>query len=326
LGLALTLQGLAAFAVNATPTYNISTSSADLGVVTSGTTGDTVFRIDPTAGSVTVISGTAQRSSSSSTRAMVTISCTARVAGDCTKNVNVQLATVGSPTGRARTLTRITFTMGTATLAGGPGPPGIAAFTIAPIGANASKTFFVGADLGIAGDDSGLPTGAAESDVSISAAETPPGTPPAATAGGTGRFTATVIRSIAISKTSDLVFGRIIRPNTGSGSVTIDPTSGARTAVNVQTLDTPSPSRAAFSITGEGGQAFAVTMPATVQMTGPQTLTLTTASSASATPSLSGTLGSQGSFVLGIGATAPLSSTTPTGDYSGSFTVTVAYN
>ena len=322
LGAALLLLALASGGV-AAPVYTIqATQSADLGVVTSAIAGDTVFRVDPTSGAVTTISGTATRTAGGTTRAVVTVSCAATDPGDCTKNVNVRLGPVGSASGRARNLTRLTFTMGTATLAGGPGAPGSASFTIAPIGPNSSKTFFVGGDMGIAGDDSGLPTGLAESDFFAWAAESP--TPP--TGGAIGRFQARIIRSIAIAKTSDLVFGRISKPPTGLGTVTIDATTGLRTTAGAQGFDSPTPSRAAFSVTGEGGQTFTVTVPPSFQMTGPQPMTVTLTSSAGASPTLGGVLGSQGSLTFGVGGSAPVDSTTPPGDYSGSFTVTVAYN
>ena len=254
----------------------------------------------------------------------MTISCTASVAGDCTKNVTISLASARFADGcRARALTRTAFFMGTATLAGAPPPPTSVSFTIAGVGASSSKTFFVGADMGVAGDDSGLPTGSAEADFSINAAEASGGP----TASGTGRFLATVIRSIAISKLSDLVFGRVATPASGSGTVTIDATTGAQSSTNgIATFASPAPSRAAFSVTGEGGQAFSVTAPASFVMTGPQTLTVTTATSVTGSPLLSGSLGSAGSFTFGVGGSAPISSTTLNGDYAGSFTVTVAYN
>ncbi|THD65402.1 DUF4402 domain-containing protein [Phenylobacterium sp.] len=325
LSLALAIQGLA-FAAQAASSYTVQVSpNVDLGVVTSAASGDTVFRVDPSTGAVTSISGSATRSSSASTHAVVTISCTPAVTGDCAKNVTVALASAGAPSGRARALTRIAFTMGTAVLAGGPGPPGgsAASFTIAPIGPNSSKTFFVGADMGVAGDDSGLPTGLAEADFSVNMTEATTNV----TSSATGRFLATIIRSIAISKLSDLVFGRVATPPTGSGTVVIDPSTGARSSSNgVATFASPVPSRAAFNVSGEGGQAFSVTVPASFVMSGPQSMTVTTSSSVTGTPLLSGSLGSAGSFTFGVGGSAPISSTTPNGDYSGSFTVTVAYN
>ena len=322
LGATLFLQSLGG-AADAAPVYTVQiTQNADLGTITSAATGDTVFRVDPTSGAVTTISGTATRASGGTTRATVTVSCAASVAGDCTKTVNIRLGSVGSPTGRARTLTRITFTVGTAQLTGGPGAPGSGSFTIAAIGPNSSKTFFVGADLGVAADDSGLPTGMAEADVFAFAAESP--TTP--TTGAIGRFQATIIRSIAIAKVSDLVFGRVAKPMNGNGSVTIDATSGARTFSGAQGLDAPTPTRAAFNVTGEGGQTFSVTVPASFQMSGPAPITVTTTSSAGATAMLSSTPGSSGSLIFGVGGSAPINSSTLNGDYSGSFIVTVAYN
>jgi hypothetical protein len=67
-------------------------------------------------------------------------------------------------------------------------------------------------------------------------------------------------------------------------------------------------------------------VPATFDMTGPQTMTVTTTSSAGPTAMLSSTLGSSGSFTIGVGGSAPINASTLNGDYSGSFMVTVAYN
>ncbi len=148
-----------------------------------------------------------------------------------------------------------------------------------------------------------------------------------ATSGDIGRFTARIIRSIAVAKTSDLVFGRIVKPALGSGTVTIDPATGARTVTGGQGLDTPSPSRAAFNVTGEGGQAFSIAVTPSFQMTGPQAaLTVTTATSAAGSPVLSQSLGMQGAYAFGVGGAFTLGATTPSGDYSGSLSVTVSYN
>ena len=313
----------AAGAAHGAPSYSVQvTQMADLGIVTSAASGDTIFRVDPTAGSVTTISGSATRATGGSTRAMVTISCAATVAGDCTKTLNVRLGSAGSPTGRARALTRITFTLGTAQLAAGPGPPGSGTFTLAAIGPNSSKTFFVGADMGIGGDDSGLATGLAESDFFAWSAESPA----APATGAVGRFQATIIRSITLSKVSDLVFGRVAKPAIGNGTVTIDANSGARTLTGAQGLNPPTPTQASFSVSGEGGQTFSVSVPATVQMTGPAPMTVTTTSSAGATAMLSSGLGAAGTFVFGVGGSVPINAATLNGDYSGSFIVTVTYN
>jgi hypothetical protein len=307
----------------AASSYTVTVTTPDLGKITAGATGDTVFRIDSASGNTTVISGTGVRTGVGSVRALVTIQCTGSN-GNCNKDLNVRVGTIGSPIGRARTLTHLAVTMGTAVLTSTPnGGPGVITFSIGPIGLNASKTFWVGADLGIAGDDSGLPTGAAESDFSVWTAETPA----APTSGPNGGFRATVLRGLSISKTSDLVFGSVIKPPNGSGTVAINAVSGARTFTGgAAGVATPTPTRAAFNVTGEGGQAISVTVPATFQMTGPQPITVTTSNSASGSPVLSGSLGSGGSYTLGVGGSAPIAANTPDGSYTGNFTVTVAYN
>jgi hypothetical protein len=321
--IAITAVGWAACA-QATATYTVTVSpGVDLGTVTSAASGDTVFRIDPSTGAVTVVSGSATRSGSGTTRALVTISCAATAPTDCNKPLNIKLGPVGSATGRARTLTHILFQLGTAILTCSPGTPATPTFCIGPIGANSSRTFYVGADFGIAGDDSGLATGLAESDVFVFAAEQP--NPP--TTGATGRFQANAIRGIAISKTSDLVFGSVVKPLAGSGGVTIDATSGARTATGgVVGMASPIPSRAAFNVTGEGGQAISITVPSSFTMTGPATITVSTTNTAAGSPVLSGALGAAGSYAFGVGGTAPIAAATPDGTYTGSVTVTVAYN
>ena len=299
------------------------TTNVDLGTITSAASGDTVFRADPNTGAITTVSGTATRVGPATGRAQVTIHCAGTAGVDCVRTVNVKIGPVGTGSGRARALSRLFFAMGTATLAGSPGNPASGTFTISAIGANASKTFFVGADFTVGGDDSGLPTGAAESDFFAWAAEAP-GAP---TTGDVGRFTAKVIRSIAMTKTSDLVFGAVTRPATGSGSITIDPATGGRTvAGGLVGMPAPLPTRASFNVTGEGGQAFTVTLPATFVMSGPAAITVTTTSTVTGAPVLSAALGSAGSYAFGVGGSAPVTSTTPTGDYTGNFTVTVAYN
>ena len=303
--------------------YTVTATTPDLGIVTSGASGDSVFRIDPGTGSVTEVSGTAVRAGSAPLRAMVTVACQSdsNSASDCSKPVNIKYGVIGSAIGRARALSRLTFTMGTAVLVGPTPPPGSNTFQIAAIGLGQSKTFFIGADFPIAGDDSGLPTGLAEADFFAWASESTP------SGGGSGGYRAEILRGLAVAKTSDLAFGVVSKPATGSGSVTIDPASGARTVSGgVVDFPTPAPSRATFSVTGEGGQAISVSVPATFDMTGPQTITVTTTNSVSGTPMLSGTLGSGGSYAFGVGGTAPITSDTPDGHYSGVFTVTVAYN
>jgi hypothetical protein len=304
--------------------YTVTVATPDLGAITAGSVGDTDFRIDPNSGTTTVVSGSGVRTGAGGARALVTVSCAAVQAGDCSLPVNMRVAPIGTPIGRARTVTNIQIASGTAVITSAPVTLGAAiTFAIGPIGPNSQKTFWVGADLDIAGDDSGLPTGAAESDITVWAADHPT----APIASGNGGFRAEVIRGLSIGKTSDLVFGSVVKPPSGSGAVVIDPASGARTlSGGVVGIATPPPTRATFSVTGEGGQAISVTVPASFQMTGPQVITVTTTHSVTGAAVLSGVLGAQGSYAFGVGGSAPITSVTPDGSYTGAFTVTVAYN
>lgn len=156
-----------------------------------------------------------------------------------------------------------------------------------------------------------------------------------ATSNQTVAASTTIFRPITLTKTSDLKFGTIVRPASGADTVTVAAADGARTlstgnAVALTSGVHVAPTRAAFTVNGEGGQAFSISIPSTFNMTrtgGAETLAITlTATATSGT--LSGTLGdsSSGSATFGVGGAMPVSSTTASGAYTGSFVTTVAYN
>lgn len=140
----------------------------------------------------------------------------------------------------------------------------------------------------------------------------------------------TVFQPITLTKTSDLSFGTVMRPASGNGTVTIDASSGARTVTGgaAPVASGGTPSRAAFTVTGEGGLNFTVTHPASFNMTrnGNQDPIQVMLNSTMGGGQLSGSAGQQGTQTFGIGGQVLLSNGTPTGAYTGSFTVTVAYN
>jgi hypothetical protein len=307
-----------------TYTVAITPSTPNLGSVASATSGDTVFTVAPSTGAVSRASGTGVRVSTATTRATVTVTCSAVNSCDTT-NVAVRIGTVGTPTNRARALTNFTVAPGTATIstaATGTNPINL---QLGPIPRAASRTFHVGANFPIAADNSGLATGVASSGFYVYAIKS--GSTP--TAGSTaGLAVATVYRPISMALTSNLAFGTIVRPKTGSGIVDIDEATGARTFTAGAGLNTPAPSRAAYSVTGEGGQIFSVAVPASFVMdrTGGGSLTVTTSTTATATQALGAALGSAGTYSFGVGGTIPVTSTTALGSYSGTFSVTVQYN
>lgn len=151
------------------------------------------------------------------------------------------------------------------------------------------------------------------------------------TASTTGAGSITVIRPLTITKNADLKFGTVVRPGTGSGTVVVS-TAGARSVtgsvVGLSSGDTPQ--AAQFTVAGEGGQSVSVTIPATFSLAnGSDTLTVTTSNDltgSAAAQTLSNALGAAGTLAFKVGGSIPIASTTNTGLYTGSFTVSAAYN
>jgi Domain of unknown function (DUF4402) len=143
----------------------------------------------------------------------------------------------------------------------------------------------------------------------------------------TASGSATIIQSISITKTTDLGFGTIVKPTTTTTTVTVD-TLGVRgfSGGNATGANAGGVSKASFTIQGEGNSAISVTVPTSFSMTaGTNTLIVTTAATP-VTGNLSGSIGTQGSFIVGVGGSFPLATNTPSGAYSGSLVVSVAYN
>jgi hypothetical protein len=91
-------------------------------------------------------------------------------------------------------------------------------------------------------------------------------------------------------------------------------------------------SSAQFTVAGEGAASISVTVPASFPVTsGSNSLTVTTTTgltggTGTTNQTLSGALGSAGSLAVNIGGSVPILSTTPSGAYTGTFTVSAAYN
>ncbi|MEY4473299.1 MAG: hypothetical protein RL671_1603 [Pseudomonadota bacterium] len=146
------------------------------------------------------------------------------------------------------------------------------------------------------------------------------------TASASATGSTTIIRPITITKTADMSFGTIVKPVTGTAGVQIlNNVDELNLEVGVAALDQPV-SRAKFTIEGEGGQAVSVSVPASFTMSqGAETLDVVLEPDLGASVTLSNALGSSGTAALNIGGYFYVPSDTPSGVYSGSFTVTVAY-
>ena len=153
----------------------------------------------------------------------------------------------------------------------------------------------------------------------------------AQSASTTGNGSITVIRPLTITKNADLRFGTVVRPSTGAGTAVVS-AAGVRSVTGgvagLSSGDTPQ--AAQFTVDGEGGQSISVTIPATFSIAnGTDTLTVTTVnnlSGSAASQTLSNALGSAGSLSFRVGGSVPVASATATGAYTGTFTVSAAYN
>lgn len=136
---------------------------------------------------------------------------------------------------------------------------------------------------------------------------------------------ATISQPIAVTKTADLVFGRVIRPSSGNTTIyTVSESNGAPSTSGgdgIFTTGAGTPGRAVFTVTGEGGQVFNIASDPSVT-NGGVTINLT---KSSATGTLNGTVGSLGSATFGVGGNVTLTDASPTGTKSASFNVTVSY-
>lgn len=309
----------------ATWTVNV-TGPIDLGSIAAASVGNTTFRVSSSTGAVTVVSGSGRRLTTGSARVQVDVSCRPGRGVDnacLTTNVPIRMGLIGALTGRARAFTAFNVTMGTAVLVSGPTGTVPYDFVLAPVGNNSVKTFFVGADYPVAGDDSGLPSGAGDNGFYVYALDGVG----QSLAGDADKGEIVVYRSLAVAATSNLSFGRIQIPSSGSSTISLNASNGNRTVSgNAVGYATPAPTRGSFTISGEGGQQVSLTIPTSIQLTGPGTLNVNVTDTAPATPRLSGNVGAAGAYNFNVGGSFQITPATPTGAYTGVLTVSVDYN
>lgn len=296
----------------------IDANTPNLGKVAMPNSAST-FTVPPGTGSVTQ-TGTGVFVSGASTPGQVHVSCGNQ--GACNgANVKVVITKAGTPTSPLSTLTSFTVGMNGATLVGSaPTPASSITFTLGPIGKNATKSFYVGMNMPVLA--SGSSTGVGSQGWSVVVSTTTGGSSVSNT---TGLAKVTSMRPMSVSKSQDLAFGTIVKPPSGSGTVTMDAT-GAFTSMPAGAVAIKTHNAGQFFVFGEGQQSFNLAVTPTFTMTsGANSLAVTTVAS-TGSQTLGSTIGMQGSFSLGVGGSFPLGSTTPAGAYSGSFTVTATYN
>lgn len=304
-----------------------SVASANLGKVAAGATGDTRLRANPAGGLVTKISGDGVRVSPGTGHILVTVSCGNQ--GNCDNgNALVAIAPTGTPTNRAQALQNFTVstTGASATLANTPTTGNSISFQIGPVGRNSSKTFYVGYDFLVRGDNSGYASGASTAGVAVTVSRTNGNAP--STLSGT--VSASVFRTLNAGATQAMSFGMISRPRAGPGSVSMAPgaTSVTTSGDGVTPISGSTVTSAIVGVTGEGGQTITVTVPTTFPMYGPggSTIVVTPIPDKSGSVTLPGSLGGAGSTTVTVGGSFPLTTSTATGAYAGSFQVIFQYN
>lgn len=141
-----------------------------------------------------------------------------------------------------------------------------------------------------------------------------------------GTSTATVLSALTLSSTANLAFGDF---SAGTGGTVVMSSAGARSATGGVVLGTVAANSAgAWSVGGDANKTYAITLPASATLNGPtvaavvQTMSVGTFTSSKAT----GTLSAGGADTFTVGATLTVGNAQAPGSYTGTYTVTVAYN
>jgi len=124
----------------------------------------------------------------------------------------------------------------------------------------------------------------------------------------------------SVTKTQDLNFGKVVGGSGYSGTVTID-TSGARVSsgsiIPLGTLFSP----AQFTITGNAGKSYTLTLPAQFTITS-GTNQMTVSAVTSSIP-VNGVIPASGALPFIVGGTLTVSSAQQNSTYSGALIITV---
>ena len=137
----------------------------------------------------------------------------------------------------------------------------------------------------------------------------------------TGHASATIITPLTIAESVQLNFGTIA-PGTNADTLIVSPSGSPTIGSYLQTAGTPA-AAAAFTVNGQGTLAYAITLPsAAVTLTsGADSMSVDTFVS---TPSGSGALAA-GTQTVNVGATLHVGASQAAGSYTGTYSVTVAY-
>lgn len=298
----------------------ITSGNPNFGNIAAAATGTTYFSISPDGVITTSGANGGPITPSTTSVSTVTITCTGNTNQCLNGTANVLVKANTATTGRALAITGFSVKDGTGHVGNVTvNPDGSITFPFTGHTAGAGKTFIVGVTMPIQGDTTTTATTATAGwGVGVAKAPTIP-----TTTSRTVSATATVRKALSLSKTSDLAFGTIRAPNSGTGTVIIS-TAGARSigSGTPYLFPTPSFSAANYNAAGQSGAAVTVSVPASVTLTsGSNTLTATLSPSVSGAQTLNG-----GALNIKVGGTLTIPSGQAGGNYDGIFTVTVTYN
>jgi len=149
-----------------------------------------------------------------------------------------------------------------------------------------------------------------------------------------GNATATVIRPITLVSSTDLAFGSVV-PGAAAGTLALTAASPAvptATGITQPGTQAGTVTAAVFDVGGEGSFTYSITLPAAAAtINGPLTATMTVdtftkSAVAGVLGTLSGAAGAAGTQSFYVGGTLHVGANQAPGNYTGTFSVTVAYN
>jgi hypothetical protein len=305
-----------------TLSVTVTNGTMGLGKIGSDSAGATTFTINPSSGVVSVTGGGSRIPSTSVTTPTVTVGCSGSTT--CSSQaiyVSVQGSLGSGAATRMTAPTKMTASMETATLVGTMVVGNPTTFRINPIANGLTKTFKIGGAFNVGSDAAGT-SGSRAISYTVTVAKNAAFSSGVVTASGSTP-SMTINKELSMTNPVALSFGRFVRPPTTNGTVTITSAGGRGVAGGVVLLPSTF-SRAQYNLTGEAGQQIAVTVPGTFTMaSGANTLTVTTNNTAVGITALSSP---GGAYAFYVGGGFTLTPTTPSGLYTGTFNVSVAYN
>lgn len=129
---------------------------------------------------------------------------------------------------------------------------------------------------------------------------------------------------IAISNTGALAFGKFVARS--GGTVVVSATGVRSAGGSVMLVPSGTGAAAQFAVSGDPNATYSITLPADGVVTLASGGNSMAVNAFTSSPSLIGLLNAGGTDTVSVGATLNVGSNQATGNYSGSFNVTVNYN